>query len=127
MKFNQINLIQLNILINMVGDISEFIEKAKQLYLKNPSHMRCSIKVRGANDEMVFKVTDDTTVYKYKICNLSKNEQAPEQHQQLTELFFGLSANFDTQSDAVMQDQEGSAVKQNQNKGGKNQKKKGKK
>ena len=60
------------------ADIQDFVEKSKALYDKNPSRMRCSTKVRGANDEMVFKVTDDLTVLKFKIANVSKNEQGPE-------------------------------------------------
>ena len=49
------------------SDIKEFMDKSKSLYEKNPSAIRCSTKVRGANDEMVFKITDDLTVLKYKI------------------------------------------------------------
>ena len=42
-------------------------------------------------------------------------------------MFFSISANFNTQDNVAMDNQEGSAAKTNQPKGGKNQKKKGKK
>ena len=59
-------------------NIQDFIDNSKALYGKNPSRMRCSTKVRGASDEMIFKVTDDVTVLKYRINNLTKNEAGPE-------------------------------------------------
>ena len=40
--------------------------------------MRSCTKMRAANDELVLKVTNDAVCFKFKIANVSKNEDGPE-------------------------------------------------
>ena len=56
----------------MVADFNQFVDLAKGMHQKDPTNIRCSTKMRGANDELVFKITDNVNVLKYKISNVSK-------------------------------------------------------
>ena len=47
---------------SVIGDFNQFIDLSKQMHAKDPANIRCTTKMRGANDELVFKITDNNTV-----------------------------------------------------------------
>jgi hypothetical protein len=42
-----------------IYDFSEFAQRIEALYIRDPTRIRCSTKMRGQNDQIVFKVTND--------------------------------------------------------------------
>ena len=45
-----------------ISDFADFMERGEALYSRDPVKIRCSTKMRGANDEVIFKITNDVDV-----------------------------------------------------------------
>ena len=86
------------------AQFDDFMSKAEHLLQDKQNApkfpLRFSTKVRGAEDSLEFKLTNNRVVYKYKIAGASKNEMALEQLRTFSEVFISLTSCQNTRTNA---------------------------